>query len=118
MKKTLGLMTALALAATLLSGCSINGPLPPAGIIVTSVKAPDAASTNAIRNGADMDQISASKRGEATCGSFLSMFSFGNCGLDAAMKDGGITKVHHVDYKKTMFLLGFTHNLTTIVYGE
>jgi len=39
----------------------------------------------------------ATKVGTATCTSIL-WFAWGDASLDAAMKNGGITKIHHVDW--------------------
>lgn len=44
-------------------------------------------------------------------------FSMGDASIDAAMKDGGITKIHHVDCK-VFQVLGLYAKYTTIVYGE
>ena len=41
----------------------------------------------------------------------------GDASIEAAMKDGGITKVHHVDVKY-MSILGLYGKATTTVYGE
>ncbi len=56
------------------------------------------------------------KRGEATQTGIV-LFVSGDASIEAAMKNGGITKVHHVDYKTTTILFLYTKQ-TTIVWGE
>lgn len=56
------------------------------------------------------------KRGEATQTGIV-LFVSGDASIEAAMKNGGITKVHHVDYKTTTVFFLYTKQ-TTIVWGE
>ncbi len=44
-------------------------------------------------------------------------FSMGDASISAAMADGNITKIHHVDCK-VFQVLGLYAKYTTIVYGE
>lgn len=44
-------------------------------------------------------------------------FASGDASIDAAMKNGNITKVHHVDCE-TFSVLGLYATYKTIVYGE
>ena len=60
----------------------------------------------------------AMKTGESQNMSFLGLFAFGDGGIDAAMKQGGITKVHHVDHTVFSFLWGLWLQNTTVVHGE
>jgi hypothetical protein len=43
--------------------------------------------------------------------------SWGDASISAAMRNGGITRIHHVDHETTN-LLGVYARYTTIVYGE
>jgi hypothetical protein len=43
--------------------------------------------------------------------------AFGDAGIKAAMKDGGITRIHHVD-QKLISVLGIYFQKTIEVYGE
>lgn len=43
--------------------------------------------------------------------------AMGDASIQAAMQNGGITKIHHVDYKVTS-VLGVYATYTTVVYGE
>jgi hypothetical protein len=101
----------------IVSGCAIKGPMPPAGALFTKVQAPESAATLALRTG-NMDKVGTSKRGEASATAVLGLISVGDASIQAAMINGGITKIHHVDYDTTLVLSGLFHRLTTIVYGE
>ena len=56
------------------------------------------------------------KRGQAKATGII-CFATGDASIGAAMRNGGITKIHHVDYdvKNILFLY---NEVTTIVYGE
>jgi len=73
--------------------------------------------TPAVRTATKMDANRFPKKGKATCVSVLGIVAVGNCSVDAAMENGHITKVHHVEYKVNN-VLGIYSSLTTIVYGE
>jgi hypothetical protein len=45
------------------------------------------------------------------------MFATGDASISAAMRNGGITRIHHVDHETSSFF-GFYSKYTTIVYGE
>jgi hypothetical protein len=47
----------------------------------------------------------------------LGIYSSGNASVSEAMKDGGITKVHHVD-NDSYNVFGLYAKACTIVYGE
>jgi hypothetical protein len=86
--------------AMLLSGCYVNlsTPLPALAI--------------------KMDADAATKQGTAVCSGFLWVFGSGDCSLTTAMRNGKITKVHHVDASEKLFLMGLTSELKITVYGE
>lgn len=99
----------LALASlTLLftTGCAM-AMSPVSGVLYTKVDAPFTVN-------ADAD---AKKSGSATCTSILGLVATGDASISAAAKAGGITKIHHVDYKSHS-ILGVYAEFTTIVYGE
>ncbi len=102
--RRLGTAIALALALSLLAGCG--------GLIYTGVKTP-------------MTQISTplsdtpgNKVGKSSCKSYVWVVTLGDCSIQTAMKDGGISKVHHVDTEITSVLAGIYGNLTIVVYGD
>ena len=56
------------------------------------------------------------KVGTATSTAII-CFATGDSSISAAMAEGGITKIHHVDCK-IMSVLGVYAKYTTVVYGE
>ena len=93
------------LAAAMLSGCASVYPI---GGIYTEMKLPVAVTGN---NG------KSPKVGTAECVSVLSMIATGDCSIEAAKKNGGITKVNHVDWEAKS-VLGLFGNYKLIVHGE
>jgi hypothetical protein len=61
--------------------------------------------------------VQATKTGEATATTILGLIATGDASVDAAMKNGGITKVHHIDIKAHN-ILGIIGKFTLVVYGE
>jgi len=59
---------------------------------------------------------STTKVGEASSTAII-FFAAGDSSVAAAMANGGITKIHHVDCKISSFL-GLYARYTTVVYGE
>jgi hypothetical protein len=78
------------------------------GILYTEVKAPLAAT---------QQQTAPTKVGTAECTSILGLVSTGDASIEAAAKNGGITKIHHVDYESKN-ILGIFGKFTTIVHGD
>jgi hypothetical protein len=95
----------LALCAVLLGGC-VFGVGPVMAPLAVNMSGPVAAGPAA-----------ASPRvGRAEAWGIL-FFATGDASISAAMRNGGITRVHHVDYE-TLNVLGWFARFTTIVYGE
>lgn len=106
--KKLALLAVLT-ASMMMSACAVI----PTNMSIFSPVAVDAVSPNqAFVN----NNVKPLKRGESTQTGVV-LFSTGDASIEAAMKNGGITKVHHVDYKTTTVLFLYTKQ-TTIVYGE
>ena len=99
MRKSLRLLPALA-AATLLSGCYVNLAAPTPNLTVK------------------LDAEGAGKQGSAVCTGFLWAFASGDCSVTTAMRNGRITKVHHVDSEAKVVLYGAYSELTIKVHGE
>ncbi|MDO4949875.1 MAG: TRL domain-containing protein [Bacteroidales bacterium] len=57
------------------------------------------------------------KCGEASTTRILGLGGSDNIGINRAAKDGGITRISHVDYS-TFSFLGLYTKMTTRVYGE
>jgi len=108
-----GVVLAVAFFST---GCVTNmfpgGPTP-AGGIVTSVKGPAQHLAVAVDANAD-----GSLKGESSNCAVLGLFAFGDGSVDKAMKNGGLTKVHHVDHQVFSVLWGLFLQNKTLVYGE
>lgn len=98
-----------------LTGCASVFPGGPSlqGMLWTGVTDPAQNLAVAVDSSA-----SANKRGTASAVSVLMLIAVGDASLDAALQDGGITKVHHVDHRVNMVLGGLWAQATTIVYGE
>ncbi len=107
MRKVLALSMVISFTALVLTGCAgVRSPVSN-GILFTAVKGPVAATA------AD----TYSKVGKSSCVAILGIVSAGDASIDAAMKNGGITKIHHVDHRSISVLFIFAM-FTTIVYGE
>lgn len=102
MKKTI--TTSVLAVTTLLTGCATSVPI---GSLMTDVTLPHSATANS----------SATKTGEATCKSILTLVATGDCSIEAAKKAGGITQVSSVDFKANN-ILGIIGTYTTIVKGK
>jgi TRL (tRNA-associated locus)-like protein len=102
--KTLRVVAAL-LAAGMLAGCATPFPQ---GLFYTDVKLP----VNVTGNGGKAPKV-----GTAECSSFFALFATGDCSIESAKKQGGITRIHHVDWDAKN-VLGIMGNYKLIVYGE
>ena len=101
------LLVVAALAA-IGSGCVMVGPSNAKSALTLDVQSPDMSFVD--------NSVQPLKKGTATSQGIL-CFVDGDASLKAAMENGGITKVHHVDYK-VKNILGIVGSTTTIVYGE
>ena len=102
-------------ALLLTSGCTTMFPGGPAptGAIVTDVKCPAANLAVAVDPAAKSTKV-----GEATMSSLLGILAKGDNSVNAAMVDGKITKVHHVDQHVLSYVFGIYIESTTVVHGE
>lgn len=105
MKRLARAFAALSLIA-FISGCAA-AVQPVTGFVFSDVKGPVAA-TSAEK---------ATKVGTAECQSILGWIATGDASIDAAMRNGGITKIHHVDHH-SWSILGILAKFTVTVYGE
>ncbi len=103
MKKSLILLAAAAVAA-MLSGCASTVPQ---GVIYTDVKVPVSATANE----------TGLKVGKSYCKSYVGMVTIGDASIEAAKKNGGITKVVSVDWKAKS-ILGLIGEYECIVKGQ
>jgi hypothetical protein len=91
-------------AAMLITGCA--SPYPQ-GVIYTDLTLPAIATANA----------QSPKVGTAECTSILALVAMGDASIAAAAKNGGITKIHSVDWEANN-ILGIIGKYKTIVRGE
>ena len=104
--RTIGRQFTLAVTcAALLSGCAI-GHAPVTAPLTLNERGPVSAGP----------ATGQSKVGRATAVGII-MFAHGDASISAAMANGGITRIHHVDHE-TLNIFGLYAKYTTIVYGE
>lgn len=58
------------------------------------------------------------KVGRSECTSYVWVVALGDCSVAAAMKSGGVSRVHHVDSEVFAVVFGVYRKITTVVYGE
>lgn len=58
------------------------------------------------------------KVGKSSCYSILWLVAWGDAGTAAAIKNGNITTINHMDRKTLCVLFGLYYRHTTIVYGD
>ena len=103
MKKAIVILTLCSLLSV--TGCAT---LYPAGSIYTNIQLPVTVTANI---------GTATKVGTSQCTSILGAVAIGDASIEAAKKNGDITKVYHVDYS-VKNILGIIGTYTTTVYGE
>lgn len=88
-----------------LGGCATSMPY---GAFYTNLELPVTATSN---------NRTAQRKGVATCKSILGLVATGDCSIDAAKKNGGITEVEHIDWHAEN-TLGIIGNYRLTVYGN
>ena len=102
-------LAGLALASLTLAfstGCAMAAS-PVTGFVYSHVDAPMAVNSDADNT----------KKGVASCRSYLGICATGDASIQTAAANGGIKKIHHVDFQSHS-ILGIYAEFTTIVYGE
>ncbi|KAA8707336.1 TRL-like family protein [Helicobacter canis] len=101
-----GIFVGLSMAAALalFSGCATTAPV---GALYTDASLPVTATSAS----------GASKEGQATCTSILSLVATGDCSVETAAKNGHIQSIKSVD-SKVFSVLGIYSTYTTIVRGN
>jgi hypothetical protein len=90
---------------SLLWGCATPTPM---GIAYTKLKLP----VNVTSNPSESP-----KMGTAECKSYFGLVAVGDASIETAMKNGGITKIHYVDWD-VKNILGIIGTYKVTVYGE
>lgn len=98
----------VAAIAAIASGCVMVGPSNACAPLTLDVQSPDMSFVD--------NDVKPAKMGVATAEGIV-LFTQGDASLKAAMDNGKITKVHHVDYK-VKNILGIVGSSSTIVWGE
>jgi len=91
-------------AIVMMTGCA--GVTPMTGTLYVDMKGPVAVGS----------ATSAAKMGTSKATAIIGIVT-GDASIEAAMQNGGITKVHHVD-SKVKSILGIYAEYETVVYGE
>lgn len=104
MKKIILSVVAALVIAPFLVGCATIYPV---GTIYSEVKLP-AQATSADKS---------VKSGTSECMSVLSLVAVGDASIEKAIQNGGIRKIHHVDWDAKS-ILGIVGYYKTTVYGE
>jgi len=99
-------LCSVVLLSSALTGC-IAVATPAVGVAYTDVKWSGPVTSNA----------AATKTGKAEASTIMGLVATGDASVEAAAKNGGITKIHHVDYHTTN-ILGVYGKIITTVYGE
>lgn len=102
--KNLKMLLCVAIVTLAMTSCGTVGVV---GSIYTGETQPADVTSNVL----------GTKVGTAKCFSVLGLVAVGDAGINAAAKNGNITKISHVD-RKTMSVLGVYTEITYIVYGE
>jgi len=97
----------VSLAVTLffLTGCATSMPI---GSLYTELKLPVTATGESVKG---------PKVWTAECMSVLGLVATGDASVAAAMRNGGITKVSHIDWEAKN-ILGIIGNYKVVVYGQ
>ena len=103
--KVLVYSVAVAASALMTVGCATSYPF---GTLYTKVDLPVAVGNS---------ELQWSKKGSASCHSFLGLIACGDASINNACKNGGITKVSWVTYSVNN-ILGAYGIYTTTVYGD
>lgn len=101
----LSLFGIIGIASTTMAGCASTLPV---GGIYTDVKLP----VTATSAGGGPEKV-----GTAECMSVFALVATGDCSIETAKKNGGISKVHHVDWDANN-ILGIIGRYKVVVHGE
>ena len=94
------------LTLALSTGCAMAAS-PVTGFVYSDVDAPMSINSDADNT----------KKGVSSCRSYLGICATGDASIQAAAANGGISKIHHVDFR-SYSILGVYAEFTTVVYGE
>ncbi|PSQ97305.1 MAG: hypothetical protein BRD55_03205 [Bacteroidetes bacterium SW_9_63_38] len=107
LKSSWGFLPVLVLGAFFFTGCA-QVQTPAAAGLYTDTKGPVAVGDN---------NVQSAKTGKASATSILGIIAQGDASIKKAAEQGGISKIHHVDYQSKSYL-GLYGKYTVVVYGE
>ncbi len=90
-------------------GCYSAPVMPPIGAIYSGIEAP--LSTEFSGQSANL------RSGEASSSSILGLIATGDCSIEAAAAEGGLSTVEYCDYKYTN-VFGVYQKFTVVAYGK
>jgi hypothetical protein len=105
MRRLIAFTILIGVSLLVFAGCATPFPI---GSIYTDLTFPIVATSN----GSPSPKV-----GTAECKSILCLVAIGDASIAAAKKNGGITKVHHVDWKAES-VLGIVGKYKVVVYGD
>jgi hypothetical protein len=103
-------MLPIAILAIMFSGCVKSAPV--VGLLYNDTTYLGHGTGGIVDNDVKTD-----KTGISTCSSVLYLFASGDCSVDAAKKNGNITKVNSIDHKAKSYSVFYT-TYSTVVNGE
>lgn len=103
--RKMAVVVGVLLVAVVVSGCATSYPV---GGLYTKLALPTMVGDQ---------NAKAVKTGVAECISILTLVATGDVSIQTAMKNGGITKIHHVDWDVEN-ILGIIGKYKVTVYGE
>ena len=106
--KKLMMLSVLAAVVVSMTGC---GVIPMKGTSLAAITVDHVASDPVVDN-----SVRPVKKGVASSKGII-LFNTGDASIGAAMREGGLSKIHHVDYDVTNILYLY-NEITTTVYGE
>ena len=113
MRKSLKCLCLVSMVAFLLTGCAVMSTgMMPAPMLYAEYKVPSCR-----LQAPEGETPSTALKGEAKAINVLGIVAVGDASVTAAMNNGRITKIHHVDCQ-VKSILGIFAELTVIVYGE
>ncbi len=90
-----------------LGGCAL-AVNPTTGVMYNNIRGPIMATSS------DKEPT---RVGRASVSSFAGIVSTGDASIQTAMKNGGITEIHHIDYE-SQNMFGLMAKFTVVVYGD
>ncbi len=107
MKKFLALIAILAFVSLFTTSCATSQPI---GLLYTNVRLPMA-------TGEAVENPTSLKLGVSVSNSFCGLIATGDSSITAACANGGIKKIHHVDWEASS-LFGVYSTYKCVVWGE